>query len=118
MMSVFKILDAEVAGVFQQDGRFRGAEIDLADGYIHLSTATQVAETLAKHFAGREGLVLLTIDPGRLPEPLRWEPARGGALFPHLYADLPWSAVRRADPLPVGADGKHQLPGEVSGTVV
>ena len=115
---VYKVMTATVAEAFRTTGSFAGAEIDIADGYIHLSTATQAAATLAKHFTGRDGLVLVTVDPAALPEPLRWEPARGGDLFPHLYAPLPWSAVRSVDPLPLDADGVHQLPGAVSGTVV
>lgn len=114
---VYKVMAADTAAAFQASGVFAGAEIDLADGYIHLSTAAQAAATLAKHFTGRPGLVLLTVDPAALPEPLRWEPARGGALFPHLYAPLPWSAIRAVDPLPLGPDDTHQLPGAVSGAV-
>ena len=115
---VYKVMSAEAAAAFRAAGTFAGAEIDIADGYIHLSTAAQAAATLGKHFAGRAGLVLVTVDPQALPEPLRWEPARGGDLFPHLYAPLPWTAVRSVDVLPLGADGTHQLPGAVSGTVV
>ncbi|HEX8445486.1 MAG TPA: DUF952 domain-containing protein [Sphingomonas sp.] len=116
--AVYKVMTAEVATTFRETGHFAGAEIDIADGYIHFSTADQTAATLAKHFAGRDGLVLVTIDPDQLPEPLRWEPARGGQLFPHLYTGLPWTAVTAVDPLPLDADGRHQLPGAVSGTVV
>jgi uncharacterized protein (DUF952 family) len=89
---------------------FHGAAIDLADGYIHFSTAAQVAETAAKHFAGRRDLVLAAIGTEALGEKLRWEPARDGALFPHLYGPLPMSAVRWAKPLSLGPDGRHLLP--------
>lgn len=115
---VYKVMTAAVAETFRVTGVFHGAEIDIADGYIHLSTAAQAAATLAKHFTGREGLVLVAVDPDALPEPLRWEPARGGDLFPHLYVPLPWGAVNSVDPLPLDANGVHQLPGAVSGTVV
>ncbi len=76
-----------------RDGVFRGAPIDLADGYIHFSTAAQVAETAARHFAGATDLVLVAVDAAALGDALRWEPSRGGALFPHLYGTLPLSAV-------------------------
>jgi uncharacterized protein (DUF952 family) len=116
--SVYKVMTATMAEAFRTSGQFSGAEIDITDGYIHFSTARQAGATLAKHFAGRDGLVLVTVDPDALPEPLRWEAARGGDLFPHLYAPLPWAAVRAVDPLPVGPDGRHQLPEVLSGTVV
>lgn len=103
-------MTSEAAAVFEADGSFAGAEIDLRDGYIHLSTAEQVADTLGRHFAGREGLVLVAVDSDALPEPLRWEPARGGALFPHLYAALPWTAVVVVDSLALDVEGRYQLP--------
>lgn len=115
---VYKIMTVQMVDAFRSSGQFAGAEIDITDGYIHFSTAQQTASTLAKHFAGRDGLALVTVDPNALPEPLRWEPARGGDLFPHLYAALPWAAVLAVDPLPVDTDGRHQLPGAVSGMVV
>ena len=96
--------DAETAGVF------RGAPIDLQDGYIHFSTADQVRETAAKHFAGQDNLVLVAIDTDALGEALRYEPSRGGDLFPHLYAPLDLGAVRWVQPLPLGADGQHRFP--------
>ena len=91
-------------------GLFKGAPIDLKDGYIHFSTAEQVRETAAKHFAGQSDLLLVSVDEARLGPALRWEPSRGGALFPHLYAALPLSAVTRVEPLPLGADGAHRFP--------
>ena len=95
--------DAESAGAFD------GAEIDRADGYIHLSTAAQAAETAAKWFAGREDLTLVAVDPEALGADLKWEPSRGGALFPHLYASMPMSAVVWSRPLPLGPDGHHDF---------
>ncbi len=106
-MVVFKIVstgewtEAEAAGVFA------GAPVDLADGFIHFSTAEQAPETAAKWFAGRADLTLAAIDAEALGKDLRWEPSRGGALFPHLYAPLPMSAVVWSRPLPLGPDGAH-----------
>ncbi len=91
-------------------GSYPGSSQDAADGFIHFSTASQVVESAAKHRAGQDGLVLLTVDGDALSEALRWEPSRGGQLFPHLYAALPVPAVLRADPLPLGPDGRHAFP--------
>ena len=88
----------------------QGSPVDLADGFIHFSTAAQAAETAAKHFAGAGDLVLVQVDSGRLGDRLKWQPSRGGALFPHLYGDLDLTAVTRTDPLPLGPDGRHQFP--------
>ena len=93
-----------------RSGVFRGASIDLRDGYIHFSTAAQAVETAEKHFAGERDLVLVAVDAGALGENLRWETSRGGALFPHLYGELELAAVTRIDPLPLGADGHHEFP--------
>jgi len=84
--------------------------IDLQDGFIHFSTAGQAAETAARHFTGQAGLVLVAVDADVLGDALRWEVSRGGALFPHLYGDLPMSAVREVVPLPLDADGRHVFP--------
>jgi uncharacterized protein (DUF952 family) len=99
---------AEVGG--GHGGSSQDTAQDAAGGFIHFSTAAQVAASAAKHRAGQEGLVLLTVDPAALGSALRWEPARGGELFPHLYGELPVSAVRRVDPLPLGPDGRHVFP--------
>jgi uncharacterized protein (DUF952 family) len=80
-------------------GAFRGSAVDLRDGFIHLSTGTQLAETLRLHFAGQHDLVVVAIDPEDLGERLRWESSRGGALFPHLYGELPVSLARRVSPI-------------------
>ncbi len=93
-----KILTAEQWAQFQADGLFAGAPIDLADGYIHMSTADQLDETLAKHFAGQTGLVIAEINLTAFGDALKWEASRGGALFPHLYAVLPMAAVVRVKP--------------------
>ena len=96
--------EAELARVF------RGAAIDVQDGYIHFSTAAQAAETAAKHFAGQQDLLLVQVDTARLGDRLTWEVSRGDALFPHLYGDLDVAAVTRVDALPLGPDGRHVFP--------
>lgn len=90
----FKIFTADQWKQFEADGSFAGAPVDLADGYIHMSTADQLNGTLEKHFAGQEGLVIAEIDLSGFGDALQWEVSRGGALFPHLYAELPISSVR------------------------
>ena len=93
--TAFKILTAGQWTQFEADGVFHGSPVDLADGYIHLSTADQVQGTLDRHFAGQSGLVIAEIDLAALGDILRWEISRGGALFPHIYGVLPMSAVVR-----------------------
>lgn len=106
---VFKVCDEAAWAEAKQKGRFEGAPVDLADGYIHFSTATQLAETLAKHFAGQENLVLVAVRTENLGPALRWEPSRGGDLFPHLYEDLQMHHVAWEEPL-VLENGRHTLP--------
>lgn len=91
--TAFKILTAAQWAQFEADGVFKGAPVDLADGYIHLSTVEQVQGTLDKHFAGHEGLVIAEVDLAALQDSIKWEPSRGGALFPHIYGELPMSAI-------------------------
>ncbi|WP_293879915.1 DUF952 domain-containing protein [Sphingomonas sp.] len=98
-MIAFKILTAGQWVRFQADGVFSGAPVDLADGYIHLSTAEQLDETLARHFQGQVGLVIATVDLDLLGNALKWEVSRGGALFPHYYGVLSMSAVTAASPV-------------------
>ena len=107
---IYKITPEAPWRAAEAAGRFEGAPVDLADGYVHFSTGAQVAETAARHFAGQGGLLLVAVDPDALGPALRWEPSRGGALFPHLYGPLPLRAVLSVRPLPLGADGRHQLP--------
>ena len=95
--TAFKILTAGRWAQFAADGVFHGAPVDLADGYIHLSTSDQVQGTLDKHFAGQTGLVIAAVDLAALGDAIRWEVSRGGALFPHCYAPLPMSAVLRVE---------------------
>jgi uncharacterized protein (DUF952 family) len=108
---IYKICDAATWRAAERVGEFAGATVDLADGYIHFSAADQVVETAAKHFAGRSDLVLVAVDANALGAALKWEVSRGGALFPHLYATLPLTAVRWVKPLPLGPDGRHVFPG-------
>lgn len=98
--TAFKIMSAAEWRNFQEEGRFAGSPVDVEDGFIHLSAADQVKGTLARHFAGRTDLVLVEIDLARLGEAVRWEPSRGGALFPHVHAELPLAAAIAARPLP------------------
>lgn len=98
MSSVFKILSGEAWREAEVTGRLPWSAKDLEDGFVHLSTAEQVAETARRHFAGQVGLVLVELDAAKLSE-LRWEPSRGGALFPHVYGEISLAAVVRAGPL-------------------
>lgn len=108
-MAVYKILRAPEWEALRADGRSAGAPVDLRDGFVHLSARDQVEETAARHFAGEGGLVLLALDEARLGPELRWEPSRGGALFPHLYRELRLGDVLWSAPLPVEG-GRHGLP--------
>lgn len=110
-MLIYKVLRESEFRAFDAAGRTAGAPVDLADGYIHLSTAEQLAGTLAKHFAGEEGLVLLALESGALA-PLEWEPSRGGALFPHLYREMTRADILWSRPLPLGPEG-HDI-GEIA----
>ncbi|MGO4283734.1 DUF952 domain-containing protein [Bosea sp. TAB14] len=113
MPLIYKICPAALWREAEEKGRFEGAPVDLADGYIHFSTGTQLAETAAKHFAGQDGLLLIAVEDSRLGSALRYEPSRGGALFPHLYGQLDPKAVRWVMPLPLKSDGSHALPAEI-----
>lgn len=104
-MLIYKVLRAEERAEFEAAGETRGAPVDLADGYIHFSTAAQVAATLGRHFAGARGLWLLAVDADAAGAALRWEPSRGGALFPHLYRPLVRGDVLWARPIADGPDG-------------
>jgi uncharacterized protein (DUF952 family) len=110
MPKVYKIVPAALWRAAEQQGVFRGSEHDRRDGFIHFSTAQQLAETAAKHFAGQNDLLLVKVDGAALGQALKWEVSRGGARFPHLYGELDVAAVTRVDPLPLGPDGKHRLP--------
>ena len=92
----YKIIDAADWREAVVEGVYAGSAVDLADGYIHLSTADQLDETARRHYAGRENLVLLTVDLTALDDTIVWEASRGGALFPHIYGLLPVKAVTEA----------------------
>lgn len=107
---IYKICPASLWRDAVRDGVFKGAAIDLADGFIHFSTAEQVEETATKHFTGQDELLLIAVDADRLGDALKWEPSRGGALFPHLYGALALSAVEQVEELRIGPGGQHIFP--------
>jgi uncharacterized protein (DUF952 family) len=102
---IYKILSEEAWRAADAVGRFEGSGIDLTDGFIHFSTAAQTSETARLHFRDQEGLVALEVEADDLGVALKWEPARGGELFPHLYDPLPTHCVRAVHPLPLAWDG-------------
>ncbi|MBY6055690.1 DUF952 domain-containing protein [Leisingera daeponensis] len=112
-MLIYKIFRADEWAALQAAGETRGAPIDVADGYVHFSTASQAAETAAKHFAGTEGLTLLACDADAMGDDLKWEVSRGGAEFPHLYRNIRMSDVVWAKPLPL-VEEQHQFPEEMA----
>ncbi len=107
----YKIMTGDEFAQLQRDAVFHGAPVDLADGFIHLSSASQLAETVERHFSGRDGLVIVAVDLAALGEAVRWEPSRGGELFPHLHGPLATHAVLASAPLERSADGALKLPG-------
>jgi uncharacterized protein (DUF952 family) len=107
---IYKICPAELWHEAELAGRFDGSPVDLADGFIHFSSGEQVAETAGRHFAGQRNLVLVAVDSETLGPALKWEPSRGGALFPHLYGPLDVTLARNVVPLPLGDDGTHVFP--------
>ncbi len=109
MTAIYRIMTADDHAAFALSGLYEGSPLDRADGFIHMSTAVLVPGTLAAHFPGIEGLMLLSIDPAAVESALRWEESRGGALFPHLYRPLRASDILSERPIPVGPDGLHQL---------
>jgi uncharacterized protein (DUF952 family) len=110
MSLIYKICESAAWQEAERHRVFRGAPVDRADGYIHFSTADQVRETAARHFAGQTELVLVAVDTEALAPALKWEPSRGGALFPHLHGELTMAAVAWVRPLPLGPDGRHVFP--------
>jgi len=108
-MLIFKIFRSDEWTTLRALGETAGAPIDVADGYVHFSTATQAGETAAKHFAGETDLFLLAVDTDQLGDDLKWEVSRGDALFPHLYRELQLKDVVWAQPLPF-ENGTHQFP--------
>ncbi|MCD1634418.1 DUF952 domain-containing protein [Martelella mediterranea] len=111
---IYKIVTEGEWQAARSAGLFKGAAVDLADGFIHFSTADQVEETAARHFAGQTDLLLVAVDPAALGDALKYELSRGGALFPHLYGDLSFDAVLWEKPLPVDGNGRHDFAGLLS----
>ncbi|WP_194094293.1 DUF952 domain-containing protein [Marivivens aquimaris] len=108
-MLIYKIFRADEWAALQANGETAGAPIDITDGYVHTSTAEQAKETAAKHFAGEDGLVLLALESDSFGDELKWEPSRGGQLFPHIYRNLRLTDIIWQKPLPL-VDGTHQFP--------
>ncbi len=108
-MLIYKIFRAPEWADLQAKGSSTGAPVDVTDGFVHFSTTGQAAETAARHFANEDDLMLLAVEADALGDALKWEPSRGGALFPHLYRALHLKDVTWAKPLPLIA-GKHQFP--------
>jgi uncharacterized protein (DUF952 family) len=107
---VFKLVDRASWPAAAPAASFAGSAVDARDGFIHFSTAAQLRETAARHFAGQPDLLLVAVDAASLGEALRWEPSRGGDLFPHLYGPLPSSAVRWVSALDLDDSGGHVFP--------
>jgi uncharacterized protein (DUF952 family) len=107
---IYKICPAALWHDAERTGQFTGSPADIADGFIHFSDAGQVAETARRHFAGQRDLVLVAVDSEALGPALKWEPSRGGTLFPHLYAPLDVKLAKSVIPLPLGAEGEHIFP--------
>jgi uncharacterized protein (DUF952 family) len=108
--TIYKIVPALLWQEARRTGAFAGAPVDLADGFIHFSTRDQVVETASRHFEGQDDLLLVAVDATALGDKLVYEPSRGGALFPHLYAPLPLDTVLWEKPLPLRPDGQHSFP--------
>ncbi len=114
MSLIYKICPARLWREAEAAGRFHGAAIDLTVGFIHFSTGGQLRETAAKHFAGQSDLLLIAVEGDTLGAALRYEPSRGGALFPHLYAPLDPRVVRWVVPLAQGSDGSPVIPEDIA----
>lgn len=108
--TAYKVLTADQMATLEQDGTFAGAPVDVADGYIHLSTAAQLTETVDRHFADQTDLHIAAVDLGSFGGSLKWEESRGGQLFPHLYGPLLLETVIAYGPLERDDDGKVKLP--------
>lgn len=109
-MTAYKVLTGEQMAALERDGTFAGAPVDVQDGYVHLSTAAQLTETVDKHFAGQDDLHVAAVDLEALGDKIRWEESRGGQLFPHLYSPLTLDTVVAYSPLEREDDGTVRLP--------
>ena len=110
MTTIYKICDRAAWRAAERAGLYGGSDVDTRDGFIHFSTAAQIAGTAARHFAGQTDLMVVAVDSDALGTALKWEPSRGGDLFPHLYGELPLAAVRWTRPLPDEVNGRRVLP--------
>jgi uncharacterized protein (DUF952 family) len=108
--TAFKVLTGDQMATLEKDGSFAGAPVDLADGYVHLSTLDQLTETIDKHFAGQDDLHVAEVDLAALGDAVKWEPSRGGQLFPHVYGPLTLDVVIAYGPLHRDEAGKVQPP--------
>lgn len=108
--TIYKVIDRDVWAAAKAAGEFTGAEIDIKDGYIHFSTADQAVETVQKHFAGQDNLLLLSVSTADMGDDLKWEKSRNDDLFPHLYRPLAAAEVTAEELLPLNDDGSHQFP--------
>jgi uncharacterized protein (DUF952 family) len=111
---IYKVMECDAWREAKASGAYHGSADDASDGFIHFSAADQLRGTLAKHFAWQDGLVLVAVDATALGDKLVWEPSRRGELFPHLYAPLPFEAAVWTAPLPLNADGTHELPADLT----
>jgi uncharacterized protein (DUF952 family) len=107
---IYKICSASAWRQAEQQGVYRGSADDERDGFIHLSTLSQVAQTANRHFFGQTGLLLIEVDVDALGEAVRWERSRNGELFPHLYGELGLGAVSAVLELHARSDGHHEIP--------
>ncbi|WP_093418678.1 DUF952 domain-containing protein [Tranquillimonas alkanivorans] len=112
-MLIYKVLRSDEYAALRLAGETRGAPVDVSDGYIHFSDATTLRGTLEKHFAGEDGLMLLAVEADTLGDDLKWEPSRGGALFPHLYRRLRMDDVAWSKPVAL-VGGRHDLPEDLA----
>ena len=110
MTTIFKICEREAWRAAEAAGAFRGSDVDMRDGFIHFSTASQVDETARKHFSGQTGLFLIAVDADALGDALRWERSRNDELFPHLYGELDLGAVTGVLDMHARSDGTHDIP--------
>ena len=108
--TAYKVLTADEMAALEHDGSFAGSAVDLADGYVHLSTAAQLTETVDRHFAGQNDLHVAAVDLGAFGASLKWEQSRGGQIFPHLYGPLRLDTVVAYSPLERDTDGSVRLP--------
>jgi len=112
MIVIYKICTTTQWRAAERAGVFHGSDVDRRDGFIHFSTAAQVKDTAARHFADQSDLLLVHVDSAKLGSRLKWEPSRGGVLFPHLYGDLDLTVVSKVEPLPLGPEGQHIFPSD------